>query len=67
MDVCKTGIVGLDNVLDGGIPVGNSVLLSGSSGVGKTILAMEFLFRGARDFGETGIYSTQHNYLDNPV
>lgn len=44
---CATGIEGLDNILDGGIPRGNTVLVSGSCGTGKTTLSLEFLVRGA--------------------
>lgn len=52
----KTGIEGLDNILAGGIPRGHLVLLAGSCGTGKTILATEFLFRGAKEHDETGLY-----------
>jgi circadian clock protein KaiC len=45
---CRTGIEGLDNILDGGIPRGNTVLISGSCGTGKTTLSLEFLVRGAQ-------------------
>jgi circadian clock protein KaiC len=44
---CRTGIEGLDNILDGGVPRGNTVLISGSCGTGKTTLSLEFLVRGA--------------------
>ena len=52
----KTGIVELDELLVGGIPRGSSVLLSGSCGTGKTILAEQFLFNGAKEHDEMGIY-----------
>ncbi|MBU0761719.1 MAG: AAA family ATPase [Candidatus Altiarchaeota archaeon] len=51
----KTGITGLDDILLGGIPEGNCVLLSGSAGTGKTVLSHQFLFTGAKE-GENGIY-----------
>jgi len=54
----KTGIEGLDNILGGGIPRGQSVLLAGSCGTGKTILCQQFLFTGAKEFNETGVYIT---------
>lgn len=44
---CVTGIEGLDNILGGGIPDGNMVLVAGSVGTGKTTLSLEFLVRGA--------------------
>lgn len=45
---CLTGIESLDNILNGGIPQGNTVLLTGSVGTGKTTWAMEFLVNGVR-------------------
>ncbi|MCD6461437.1 MAG: AAA family ATPase [Thermoplasmata archaeon] len=44
---CPTGIEGLDNILNGGIPRGNTVLLTGSCGTGKTTMSLEFLVHGA--------------------
>ncbi|MFP4052073.1 MAG: RAD55 family ATPase [Thermoplasmata archaeon] len=46
---CVTGIQGLDTILNGGIPRGNSVLITGSCGTGKTTLSLEFLVHGALD------------------
>ncbi|MEE9116031.1 MAG: ATPase domain-containing protein [Thermoplasmata archaeon] len=46
-DRCVTGIDALDNIVDGGIPRGNTVLITGSVGTGKTTLSMEFLVHGA--------------------
>jgi circadian clock protein KaiC len=51
---CRTGIEGLDKILNGGIPPGNNVLLTGACGTGKTTLAAEFLAFGAQN-GEPGI------------
>ncbi len=48
------GVPGLDEMLDGGVPRGYSVLLAGPSGSGKTLLAASFLAEGARA-GETGV------------
>jgi circadian clock protein KaiC len=55
VDRCRTGIEGLDNILDGGIPRGNTVLVSGSCGTGKTTLSLEYLVRGAAE-GEKGLF-----------
>ena len=52
----KTGIEELDVILDGGLPRGHAVLLAGSCGTGKTILSQEFLFAGAKEYDEVGIY-----------
>jgi circadian clock protein KaiC len=51
----KTGIKTLDEILQGGIPKGHSVIIAGGCGTGKTILAQQFLFAGAKE-GETGVY-----------
>jgi len=51
-----TGIQGLDEVTGGGLPKGRPTLICGGSGCGKTLLAMEFLVRGARQFNEPGVF-----------
>ena len=51
-----TGIQGLDELTGGGLPRGRPTLLCGSTGCGKTLLAMEFLVRGAVEFGEPGVF-----------
>jgi circadian clock protein KaiC len=54
----RTGIEGLDEITGGGFPKGRSVLVCGQSGVGKTMLALEFLVRGAIQYGEPGVFLT---------
>src|SRR5436309_3139090 len=54
-DLVTTGIKGLDEVLFGGIPRGNIILVAGSAGTGKTTLGVEFVYRGARQFNEPGV------------
>lgn len=51
-----TGITGLDEVTNGGLPAGRPTLVCGGPGCGKTVLAMEFLVRGARQFDEPGLF-----------
>jgi len=51
----KTGIPGLDEMLDGGLIPARAYVVSGTSGTGKTTLAMQFLLEGARN-GERVIY-----------
>lgn len=51
-----TGIQGLDEVTGGGFPTGRPTLVCGSAGCGKTMLAMEFLVRGATQFDEPGVF-----------
>lgn len=55
VDRCVTGIEGLDNILNGGIPRGNTVLVTGSVGTGKTSMCLEFLVHGAV-LGENSMY-----------
>jgi circadian clock protein KaiC len=50
----KTGIVKLDDLLGEGIPLGSSLLVAGVAGTGKTVLCLEFVYRGALS-GEKGI------------
>ena len=52
---CPTGIHGLDEITVGGIPRGRPTLVCGGAGCGKTLLGMEFLVRGATEFGEPGV------------
>ena len=54
-DLVKTGIRGLDDILTGGIPRGNIILLEGAIGTGKTTTGVEFVYRGASQFDEPGI------------
>jgi circadian clock protein KaiC len=54
-DLVKTGIAGLDDLLNGGIPRGNVILVEGSIGTGKTTIGVEFVYRGAAEFNEPGI------------
>jgi len=51
-----TGIIGLDEITGGGLPSGRPTLVCGSAGCGKTMLSMEFLVRGATQFGEPGVF-----------
>jgi len=52
----RTGIEGLDQITHGGLPQGRPTLVCGGPGCGKTLLAMEFLIRGAMQFGEPGVF-----------
>lgn len=51
-----TGIGGLDEILDGGLPAGRPTLICGGAGSGKTLLMIEFLVRGANQFDEPGVF-----------
>lgn len=54
----KTGIKGLDELIEGGLPKSSSILLSGEAGTGKTIFSLQYIYSGAKDYGEAGIYVT---------
>jgi circadian clock protein KaiC len=51
-----TSILGLDEITGGGLPKGRPTLVCGGAGCGKTLLAMEFLVRGATQFNEPGVF-----------
>ena len=53
---CPTGIKGLDEITGGGLPQGRPTLVCGGTGCGKTLLAMEFLVRGATEHNEPGVF-----------
>jgi len=58
MDIIKTGIEGLDVMLNGGLPSNRVILISGSTGTGKTTLAMQFIYNGIKMFNQSGVYMT---------
>lgn len=51
-----TGVPGLDELIEGGFPEGSLITLAGRPGTGKTIFGSQFLYRGARDDGQPGMY-----------
>ncbi|HEX8314301.1 MAG TPA: circadian clock protein KaiC [Flavisolibacter sp.] len=51
-----TGITGLDEITGGGLPAGRPSLVCGAAGSGKTLLSLEFIIRGAIEFGEPGVF-----------
>jgi circadian clock protein KaiC len=55
-DRVPTGIAGLDEMLEGGFPRSSMILLAGSPGSGKTIASAHFLYHGAKNLNENGIY-----------
>ena len=56
LDKAPTGIPGLDQITDGGLPSGRVTLVAGAAGSGKTLLGMKFLVAGARDYGDPGCW-----------
>jgi KaiC/GvpD/RAD55 family RecA-like ATPase len=54
----KSGIIGLDDLIEGGFPRGFSYAILGGPGSGKTTFGAQFLYKGAEFYGENGIYVT---------
>lgn len=54
-EMIKTGITGLDRLLMGGITRGNVILVQGAPGTGKSIMGVEFIYRGITEYNEPGI------------
>ncbi|MHA1712215.1 MAG: ATPase domain-containing protein [Candidatus Freyarchaeota archaeon] len=54
----KTGIPGLDEITNGGFVKGTNVLVTGAAGTGKTIFCMQFLYYGASEYDEPGVFVT---------
>jgi circadian clock protein KaiC len=59
----SSGIEGFDDLLDGGIPQGHMVLVSGNTGSGKTTFAMQFLNEGLKN-GETTVFVALEEHVD---
>ena len=56
LEKAPTGVQGLDEVLSGGLPRGRPTLVCGAAGCGKTLFGMQFLVRGALQYGEPGVF-----------
>ncbi|GAB3577425.1 KaiC family protein [Hymenobacter daeguensis] len=55
MPKSPTGIDGLDEITEGGLPLGRPTLICGSAGCGKTLMGIEFLVRGIQNYDEPGV------------
>src|SRR5207344_2468050 len=51
-----TGISGLDEITNGGFPKGRPILICGSAGCGKTLMAIQFLVKGITEYNEPGVF-----------
>ena len=61
----NTGTSGLDQVLKGGLRKNSSILITGAPGTGKTIMALQFIYYGAKSYNENGIFiSTEESLSD---
>jgi KaiC/GvpD/RAD55 family RecA-like ATPase len=56
IELTKTGIDGLDTILNGGIVKNSTTLISGNPGAGKSILGLQYIYNGVKMFDEKGIY-----------
>lgn len=65
LDRVPTGIEGLDKLIQGGIPKGATVLLSGGAGTLKTILSTQFLYNGALQYKEPGVFVSVEEGVKN--
>jgi len=54
----KTGVPGLDDLLEGGFPHPSTILVTGNSGTGKTIFGLQYLYNGVKKYDQPGIYLT---------
>ena len=64
MELEKTGVPGLDDILKGGIRKNSSIIIKGGPGIGKTILALQFIVYGA-EIGQPGIFISAEEELDD--
>ena len=65
VELIKTGVPGLDHVLKGGLRRNSTILVTGAPGTGKTIMALQFIYYGAKDYNENGIFITTEDSLDD--
>jgi len=56
MQRVETKIPGLDEMLEGGLPKGSSTIVVGGCGSGKTTLSIQYLYNGATEYGENGVF-----------
>lgn len=61
----NTGIPGVDEMIDGGLPQNSVALISGPPGMGKSNFGMQFIYEGAKHYNEPGVYLTVEDTPDN--
>ena len=65
LELVKSGIKGLDQLLKGGFRRNISVLITGSPGAGKTIMALQFVYYGMKNYKENGIFISTEESLED--
>ncbi|MBU4202126.1 MAG: circadian regulator CirA, partial [Candidatus Altiarchaeota archaeon] len=61
----KTGIPGLDDMMDGGLPKGSTTVISGPPGIGKSNLAMQYIYNGVSKYDDPGVYITVEDTVED--
>lgn len=67
LEKAASGIQGLDEITRGGLPRNRTILVSGGPGCGKTLLGLEFLYRGAAEMDEPGVFVSFEENADELV
>jgi KaiC/GvpD/RAD55 family RecA-like ATPase len=65
IELTKTGIDGLDDILNGGIVNNSTTLVSGNPGAGKSILGLQYIYNGVEQFDEKGIFLSFEENADD--
>src|SRR5688572_1853599 len=65
LEKTQTGIDGLDEITEGGLPKGRPTLLCGSTGCGKTLMAVQFIYKGILDYNEPGVIMTFEESIED--
>lgn len=63
----QTGIQGLDDITEGGLPTGRPTLIAGNAGCGKTLFGMEFLIKGITLYDEPGVFMSFEEPVDDLI
>lgn len=67
LEKTPTGIDGLDEITEGGLPTGRPTLLCGSAGCGKTLMAIQFIIKGIVEHNEPGVFMTFEEPIEDLV
>src|SRR4051812_17996212 len=65
LEKTQTGIDGLDEITQGGLPKGRPTLICGTTGCGKTLMAVQFIYKGILDYNEPGVIMTFEENIED--